>query len=36
MPRHAGTAEDLVLKADGALYQAKRRGKDRVEVMAEV
>jgi GGDEF domain-containing protein len=32
LPTHATDAEDLVLRADTALYAAKQLGKDRVEV----
>ena len=32
LPRHASGAEELVSRADHALYTAKQRGKDRVEV----
>lgn len=32
LPTHADDADELVSKADQALYQAKRAGKDRVEV----
>ncbi|MCX6373641.1 MAG: sensor domain-containing diguanylate cyclase [Actinobacteria bacterium] len=32
LPAHAVDADDLVNKADRALYKAKQRGKDRVEV----
>ena len=32
LPAHAVDADDLVSKADRALYVAKQRGKDRVEV----
>lgn len=32
LPAHAADADELVSKADQALYQAKRAGKDRVEV----
>ncbi len=32
MPAHAANADDLVSKADQALYAAKRAGKDRVEI----
>ncbi|MCX6374358.1 MAG: GGDEF domain-containing protein, partial [Actinobacteria bacterium] len=32
LPAHAVDADDLVNKADRALYTAKQRGKDRVEV----
>lgn len=34
LPAHAADADDLVSKADQALYQAKRTGKDRVEVFS--
>ena len=32
LPAHAVDADDLLSKADRALYKAKERGKDRVEV----
>jgi diguanylate cyclase (GGDEF)-like protein len=34
-PDHARTEEELFAKADSALYRAKRRGKDRVELFRE-
>ncbi len=34
-PDHARTEEELFSKADSALYRAKRRGKDRVELYQE-
>ena len=34
LPAHAADADELVSKADQALYQAKHGGKDRVEVFA--
>jgi diguanylate cyclase (GGDEF)-like protein len=34
LPAHATDAEDLVLRADTALYAAKTRGKDRAEVFS--
>jgi diguanylate cyclase (GGDEF)-like protein len=34
LPAHAEDADELVSKADQALYRAKRAGKDRVEVFA--
>lgn len=35
-PEHSSTAEGILNKADEALYQAKRRGRDRVEVAQEI
>jgi len=32
LPAHAVDADELLSKADRALYKAKERGKDRVEV----
>ena len=34
LPAHAADADDLVSKADQALYQAKRTGRDRVEIFS--
>ncbi len=35
-PEHSSSAEGILHKADEALYQAKREGRDRVEVVQEI